>query len=119
MKKLLIILVFSFAFIISGCTQNAPCYKTELIQSRWSAVQEGGAEIELEFFGDPEDLSAKIIITNAQKSVKISGECLLDEQSFVIFDSSVFQNYAFDYIPKGNTLELTYNGSAISLQKQV
>lgn len=119
MKKFLILLVFLFAIIISGCTQNAPCYKTELIQSRWSAVQDGGAEIELEFFGEPEDLSAEITITNAQKSIKISGDCLADEQSFVIFDSTVFQNYAFDYIPKGGALELTYNGSTILLQKQV
>ena len=119
MKKLLILLVFPFVFIISGCTQNASCYKTELIQNRWSAALEGGSEIKLEFFGEQGDLSAEITITNAQKSVKISGDCLADEQSFVIFDSSVFRNYAFDYIPKGDTLELTYNGSTISLQKQV
>lgn len=118
MKKLLILIVLSASFLLCGCTQSAPSYKTELINSAWKASAEGGAEAELGFSGEPDGLSADFIIKNAGKTVKISGKCVADEHSFVIFDASVLQNYAFDYVPKGDTLDLTYNNKTITFQKQ-
>jgi hypothetical protein len=50
--------------------------------------------------------------------VNISGHCLTDDSSFVIFDESISQNFAFDYTPKGNTLDICYSGSTLTLQKQ-
>lgn len=118
MKKTLVIIALIVLLLLCGCTQNAPSYKTELINSAWKVKAEGGAEAVLEFSGEADDLSAEFTITNADKTVKISGNCLADEQSFVIFDGSVMQNYAFDYLPKGDTLDLTYNNKTITLQKQ-
>ena len=118
MKKLVIILVLSAVMLFCGCTNNAPGEQNELTSSRWSAKLEGGGEITLEFNGEPDDLSAAMEITNAGKTVNISGDCLTDNSSFVIFDESISQNFAFDYTPKGNTLDISYNGSTLTLQKQ-
>ena len=118
MKKLVILLVLSAVMLFCGCTQNAPSPQNELTSSRWAATLEDGAEVKLEFFGEPDDLSAGFEITNAEKNVNISGDCLTDGKSFVIFDESVSQNFAFDYTPKGNTLDISYNGSTLTLQKQ-
>lgn len=103
--------------MFSGCTQSSPGYKNELISSSWSANLTGGAQLSLDFEEADGDLYANLSITNASKKAEISGQCLLDEESFVIFDSSVCQNYAFDFVPKGKTLELSYNGKSITLQK--
>lgn len=118
MKKLVIFLVLSAVMLFCGCTQNAPSPQNELISSRWAATLDGGAEVKLQFRGEPGDLSADLEITNAGKSVNISGDCLTDGSSFVIFDESISQNFAFDYTPKGNTLDISYNGSTLTLQKQ-
>ena len=36
----------------------------------------------------------------------------------MILLTSLSQNYAFDYTPKGDTLEITYNNSTLTMQKQ-
>ena len=118
MKKLVILLILPMVMLFCGCTQNAPSPQNELTSSRWTAKLEGGAEVELQFYGEPGDMSADFKITNAGKSVNISGDCLTDGSSFVIFDESISQNFAFDYTPKGNTLDISYNGSTLTLQKQ-
>ena len=104
--------------MLCGCTQNAPGAQNELISSSWSAKLDGGGELSLKFTGEPGDLSAELNIKNAGKNVTISGDCLVDSGSIVIFDSSVSQNYAFDYTPKGDTLEISYNKSVITMQKE-
>lgn len=118
MKKLVILLVLSAVMLFCGCTQNAPSPQNELISSCWAETLEGGGEVKLEFYGEPDDLSADFVITNAKKSVSISGKCLTDSKSFVIFDDSISQNFAFDYTTKGNMLDIYYNGNVLTLQKQ-
>ena len=118
MKKLVIFFVLSAFTLFCGCTQNAPSPQNELLSSRWAANLEGGAEVELHFYGEPGDLSAELKITNAGKSVNISGDCLTDSSSFVIFDETISQNFAFAYTPKGDTLDISCNGSTLTLQKQ-
>ena len=118
MKKLVILLILPMIMLFCGCTQNAPSPQNELISSRWTAKLEGGAEVELHFYGEPGDLSAELKITNAGKSMNISGDCLTDSSSFVIFDETISQNFAFAYTPKGDTLDISYNGSTLTLQKQ-
>ncbi len=118
MKKLLFSAVIISLLMLCGCTQNAPSPQNELISSNWTASLDGGGELSLEFSGEPGDLSAEFNLKNAGKDITISGDCLVDSTSIVIFDSSVSQNYAFDYTPKGDTLEITYNNSTLTMQKQ-
>ncbi len=118
MKKLLFSAVILCFLMLCGCTQNAPSPQNELISSKWTASLDGGGELSLEFSGEPGDLSAELNLKNAGKDVTISGDCLVDSTSIVIFDSTVSQNYAFDYTPKGDTLEIKYNNSILTMQKQ-
>lgn len=117
-KKLLFSAVIISLLMLCGCTQNAPSPQNELISSNWTASLDGGGELSLEFSGEPGDLSAEFNLKNAGKDITISGDCLVDSTSIVIFDSSVSQNYAFDYTPKGDTLEISYNHNVLTMQKQ-
>lgn len=118
MKKALLLLIMLSLLVVCGCAQSEPCPQKELTESRWSAALEGGGEVTLCFSGESEELYAELDISNAQKNVEICGYCLADRDSFVIFDKSVLQNFAFDYIPKGDSLDISYNGSVMTLQKQ-
>jgi len=117
-KKLLFSAVIISLLMLCGCTQNAPSPQNELISSNWTASLDGGGELSLKFYGEPGDLSAEFNLNNAGKDITISGDCLVDSTSIVIFDSSVSQNYAFDYTPKGDTLEISYNHNVLTMQKQ-
>lgn len=117
-KKLLFSAVIISLLMLCGCTQNAPSPQNELISSNWTVSLDGGGELSLKFYGEPGDLSAEFNLKNAGKDVTISGDCLVDSTSIVIFDSSVSQNYAFDYTPKGDTLEISYNHNVLTMQKQ-
>ena len=117
-KKMLFSAVIISFLMLCGCIQNAPSPQNELISSNWTASLDGGGELSLKFYGEPGDLSAEFNLKNAGKDVTISGDCLVDSTSIVIFDSSVSQNYAFDYTPKGDTLEISYNHNVLTLQKQ-
>lgn len=121
MKKPLLsaaIIAIICSVMLCGCTQNAPSPQNELISSIWTAELDGGGELSLKFYGEPGNLSAELNLKNAGKDVAISGDCLVDSGSIVIFDSSVSQNYAFDYTPKGDTLEIMYDKRALTMQKQ-
>ena len=117
-KKMLFSAVIISFLMLCGCIQNAPSPQNELISSNWTASLDGGGELSLKFYGEPGDLSAEFNLKNAGKDVTISGDCLVDSTSIVIFDSSVSQNYAFDYTPKGDTLEISYNHNVLTMQKQ-
>jgi hypothetical protein len=65
-KKLVILLILPMVMLFCGCTKNAPSPQNELISSRWTAKLEGGAEVELQFYGEPGDMSADFKIINAE-----------------------------------------------------
>lgn len=88
-------------------------YVDELRCNSWKAELEGGAEVELSFGED----SASLKINNAGESAEISGRCIIDDKSFVIFVPEISQNYGFNYVPRGDTLELSFGGSTITLDK--
>lgn len=115
MKKTVVMLIyfFVFGFILSGCMQSASGYIDELRENKWKAELDGGAEVELSF----EDDFASLKINNGGESADISGRCIIDDKSFVIFVPEISQNYGFDYVPNGDTLELSFDGNTIILDK--
>ncbi len=113
LKKIVAVLLISVCFVFSACTTDTSGYAYELISSKWETKLEGGAEVNLEFCKD----SAVIKISNSGKSTEIKGSYIADEDSFVIFMPEVAQNYTFDYTPKGDKLDLSYNDSTITLNK--
>lgn len=113
MKKFVVALLILFSFILCSCTANTSGYIYELTSSKWTANLDGGAELELEFDND----TAYLYIQNAEKYSKIEGKYIADETTFVIFVPEISTNYIFNYKPKGNTLDLSYNGNTITLNK--
>ena len=113
LKKLVAVLLISVCFVLSACTTDTSGYVNELKSSKWSVKLEGGAELNLEFDED----TAVLKINNSDKSTEIKGSYIADENSFVIFVPGVAQNYTFDYTPKGDKLDLSYNSNTITLNK--
>lgn len=113
LKKIVAVILISVCFVFSSCTTDTSGYVNELVSSKWEAKLEGGAEVNLEFDED----TAVLKINNSGKSTEIKGSYIADENSFVIFMPEVAQNYTFNYTPKGNKLDLSYNDSTITLKK--
>lgn len=113
MKKIVAVLLISLCFVFSACTTDTSGFMNELTSSKWKKTLEGGAEINLEFNQD----TAVLKINNSGKSTEIKGNFIAGQSSFVIFMPEVSQNYAFDYTPKGNKLDLSYNNNTITLNK--
>lgn len=113
LKKIVAVLIISLCFVLSACTTDTSGYVNELKSSKWVAKLEGGAEVKLDF----EEDTATLKINNSGKSTEIKGSYIADESTFVIFMPEVSQNYTFDYTPKGDKLDLSYNNNTITLNK--
>lgn len=111
MKKYVAVLCVLTAFVFCSCTVDTSGYSYELISKSWEADLKGGGRVELSF----NDGNASLILENGDLKKEISGKYIADENSFVIFASDVSYNYKFDYVPSGNTLELTYNNMKLEL----
>ena len=113
MKKFVVIISIIICIVFCSCTQDTSGYSYELTSSSWKSTQKGGAEVSLTFDDDTANLSIK----NADKSTQIKGKFIADEETFVIFVPEICQNYGFAYVSKGNTLDISYNGNTITLEK--
>lgn len=111
MKKIVVVLCIMFAFVCCSCTVDTSGYSYELTSKSWTANLEGGGRVELSFSNG----NATLVLENNDLKKQISGKYIADENSFVIFATDISYNYKFDYIPSGNTLELTYNNMKITL----
>lgn len=111
MKKFVALLCIMTSFVLCSCTVDTSGYSYELISSSWEKNLEGGGRVELSF----EEDNASLILENGSLKKEIRGKYIADENSFVIFSSELSRNYKFDYIPSGNSLELTYNNMKLTL----
>ena len=115
MKKIVVVLIFLISVILSSCTTDTSGYKNELVSRKWYTELKGGATINLEFSEDIAKLKKK----NADEKVEIKGRYVADNETFVIFVPEISQNYCFTYLPKGNNLDITYNGYTITLENLI
>ena len=113
MKKVVALFYLIICVMFCSCTQNTSGYSYELTSSKWKTTLNGGAEVSLSFSDD----TANFTIKNSDKSTQIKGKFIADEETFVIFVPEICQNYGFAYVPKGNTLDISYNGNTITLEK--
>lgn len=111
MKKIVALLCIMTSFIFCSCTVDTSGYSYELVSNSWEKNLEGGGSVELSFDKD----NASLTLENGNLKKKINGKFIADENSFVIFSSELSRNYKFDYIPSGNSLELTYNNMKLTL----
>lgn len=114
MKKLVVCLMI-LSVILCGCSQRALGNPSELTKYTWHAQCDGGGELTLKFDGD----NAELTLKNGNETATISGKVLADDTSFVIFDTELKQNYAFTYVPRGELLDLTFEGNTIEMKAEI
>lgn len=114
MKNFVAVILILFCSMLCSCTTDTSGYSYELTSSKWGAELDGGAEVTLEFTGE----NACFAVSNADKNTEIKGKYIVDESTFVIFVPEISTNYGFSYVPKGNTLDLKYNGNTITLERR-
>ena len=110
MRKFVVLFILPL-ILFCGCTGRASGNAGELTRCDWSATLGGGGELRLSF----DDGSARLEIKNGGESAVIEGRMIAGEDSFVIFDSDLGQNYAFEYVPRGEKLDLTYGGDTVEM----
>ena len=111
MKKLVAGCALGLILILCGCSKSSLGESAELAAHEWHAETEGGGKVSLSFNGD----RARFTLENGGDTEVIEGEYAADESCFIIFDSSVCQNYRFEYTPHGETLEISYEGNTIKM----
>lgn len=106
--------VLMSAFMLSGCERNIESPFDELRGYSWQGELENGNTVTLSF----DDSNARLSVENEDFSLDISGLCVPDDGSFVIFDENSDANYSFDYRLYGDRVELIAEGGELSLEKQ-
>ena len=113
MKKFVILLLISVCFLLCSCSADTSGYSNELTSSGWTAELDGGGRISLSFDGD----NASLIMISGKDKAELCGKYVVDDTMLVIFVPKLYQNYTFEYVPHGKKLDLSYNGSKITLNR--
>ena len=79
----------------------------------WRSELESGKTVTLSFT----DTDAELTAHGEDFDLRVSGDCFIDDGSFVICDSATSMNYSFDFILHGDSVELSYDGGSIILDK--
>lgn len=98
----------------SSCQQVDYTAPQELKSYSWYSTNENGTEITLSFSEDTANFSIK---GDEEITCNISGRCVTDESTIIIFDLSMAENLVLEYKIFGDHITLTYGGYTISLVK--
>ena len=110
MKKLVVLWIIICTALLCGCSTVKTGKKYELTENSWKARLDGGGRLSLRFGGG----RAELKMENGENKTVISGEYLADDKTLVIFVPELMQNYGFGYTPRGNLLDLSFNGATVT-----
>lgn len=113
MKKFVTLLLICVCFLLCSCSADTSGYSDELIHNSWDAKLDGGGEISLSFDGD----NATVALQSGKDKIELCGKYVVDDTTIVVFVPKLCQNYRFEYVPHGKKLDLSYNGSKITLNR--
>ena len=111
MKKKFVAVLILLPLFFCGCDTKQTGSAYELTRYSWQAKFDNGGEVKLSFSGE----FASLTLKNGTERETIDGRFIADDTSFVIFDSGVSQNYGFGYVPRGEKLDLTFEGNTIEM----
>ena len=103
MKKFVILLLICLCFLLCSCSADTSGYQNELTCTDWSAAFDGE--------------NASLIMMSGKDKAELCGKYVADDTTLVIFVPKLYRNYTFEYIPHGKKLDLSYNGSKITLSR--
>lgn len=102
------------AAVLGGCALTPTGSVAELTRCAWSATLDGEGYVRLSFADD----RAALTLKNGGDRQDIAGSFVADETDIVIFDRDCARYYAFTYVPKGNALDLSYQGGTVTLRAE-
>ncbi|MCI6007448.1 hypothetical protein ACTQ3M_09785 [Oscillospiraceae bacterium LCP25S3_E10] len=113
-KTIYVIFIISLFLLLCGCTQRQiVSIPDELTAYSWEKSDKFGKEIKLSF----EENCATLTIKSPDKSYKIQGNAIIDNDSIQIFDDSLKSTFSFKYNLYGDKIKLKYNDNTIELDK--
>lgn len=112
-KLFLILVLILCMFTHVACTPVIRNSADELTLYHWRCEEENGKTADLSFDGDDGCLS----VSSGGAELTIRGIYAVTDDSLLICDRSTGSDYRFGYRLYGDRIELSSNGSAITLQK--
>lgn len=118
MKRKAVLLILPVMFMLTlfcSCTRTAVQSEAdELKANAWHGKGEYQSTIDLSFHGDTAAIDIK---AGGGAKTKISGECVVGDDSITVTDQNLKERFEFKYSLSGDKIELTYGESTISLDK--
>ena len=112
-KMIFLSCLLTSCLLLCGCQQVINSPADEFVLYDWQAEQENGKTVSLDF----DDDSCSLMIRGNDVTTDIVGKCFVTDDQLVICDENNGQNYSFGYRLYGDHVELSYNGSVLTLQK--
>ena len=103
------------SLLLSGCTETVHGPRDEIRQFDWEAKMDNGNVAELSFC----DSEAAFTVQNSDYVIDVMGLCSLTDDSIVIISDEDDVSYRFDYELHGDSVDLSYGGDKITLEKKV
>ncbi len=99
---------------LCGCTQRQIVRESDELKSfSWQGKDDYGKQITLCFDENYATLSLK----SDRTEKTIQGFTITDNQSFEIYDNSLYQHFRFSYRLYGDKIELSYRDNTLTLAK--
>lgn len=111
----IILFIFTFALLISGCSNVNKTSADEVVTASWSTENLNGIRAELNF--DINTNTAKVTIFENKSTFVIQGVFSIDNDELVIISESLKNSYHFAYKVFENRLELTYMNENLIFEK--
>lgn len=114
-KKLITatIIMMLVAFMCGCSSRRIVSQADELTMNKWSNSDKFDKEISLEF----SDSKATLHLKTTNYSGKISGLAIIDEKTITINDTTLNQDFSFNYELFGDKINLEYNNNTLELKK--
>ena len=116
-KKLLVFLVIVLMLtFVSGCKQRViQNASDELVMYDWSYEGTGKMSARLNFYDD--DTAALTVYENGEKTLGISGACVVNDETITIMDDSAYFDLSFDYKLTDSECVISYEGFELPFKK--
>lgn len=111
-KFILTVILLAAVLSLSGCVKSIERPSDELRMYTWSGSFDNGADVTLSF-----SQTDGYLAIEGDEPLHISGLCMLTDDVMLIFDDNSGMNYSFGYHLYGDRVELSRDGSVLTLKK--
>lgn len=102
-------------FVFCGCSETIRDNGTELTYYSWQGENHNGSSFTLSFSENYGEF--QVFPAEKGTATKIYGDCIVTNSSFAIIDRESGEVVVFEYTLLGDTMELSYEGGVITLEK--